>query len=247
MTAGSKVMEILPAIDIKGGKCVRLYQGDYDRETVYSESPTEVALHWVEEGASRLHVVDLDGAKAGSPVHLAIVGEIASASPTPVQLGGGIRGVATARAAVARGIDRVILGTAAVEEPALVDELCRELGGEAVVVSVDARDGQVMLQGWSRASGVTASEVLKQVESAGVRRFVYTDVSRDGTLTEPNFRAIEELSRQTGLKMLVAGGISSVDHLKRLADLEIEAAIVGTAVYTGDIDLREAIDAIQGH
>ena len=240
-------MEVVPAIDIKGGKCVRLYQGDYDREAVYSESPAEVALHWVEEGASRLHVIDLDGAKAGSPVNAGIIGKIASNAEVPVQLGGGIRDVATARAAVAQGIERVILGTAAVEEPALVDELCSELGAEAVVVSVDARDGQVMLQGWTRASGVSVAEALKQVESSGARRFVYTDVARDGTLTEPNFRAIEDLSRQTGLKMLVAGGISSVDHLVRLADLGVEAAIVGKAVYTGDIDLREAIEATGGH
>jgi phosphoribosylformimino-5-aminoimidazole carboxamide ribotide isomerase len=237
-------VQVIPAIDIKDGRCVRLYQGDYDRETVYSDAPVEMALRWVEEGATRLHVVDLDGAKAGGPVNAGIVGDIASEAGVPVQLGGGMRDVATARAAVARGIDRVILGTAAVEDPALVDELCMELGGEAVVVSVDARDGQVMLQGWTRPSGVAASEVLKQVESLGVRRFVFTDIVRDGTMTEPNFRAIEDLMRQTRLKMLVAGGISSVDHLIKLSEIGVEAAIVGNAVYTGDIDLREAIGAL---
>ena len=128
--------------------------------------------------------------------------------------------------------------------PNHVDDLCKELGDAAVVVSVDAWDGQVMLQGWTRASGVAASEVLKQIESLGVRRFVYTDIVRDATLTEPNFRAIEVLMRQTRLKMLVAGGISSVDHLIRLSEIGVEAAIVGKAVYTGDIDLREAIGAL---
>ena len=237
-------MEVIPAIDIKDGRCVRLYQGDYARETVYSDAPVEVALRWVGEGAARLHVVDLDGAKAGSPVNAGIVGKIASKAGVPVQLGGGIRDLAAARAAVAGGVDRVILGTAAVEQPALVEELCKELGGEVVVVSVDAWDGLVMLQGWTRASGVAASEVLKQVESLGVRRFVYTDIVRDGTLTDPNFRAIEDLIRRTRLKMLVAGGISSVDHLIRLSEIGVEAAIVGKAVYTGDIDLREAIRAL---
>jgi phosphoribosylformimino-5-aminoimidazole carboxamide ribotide isomerase len=239
-------MEVIPAIDIKNGKCVRLYQGDYGRETVYSESPVEVALRWVEEGATRLHVVDLDGARAGGPVHLGIVGEIAAATAARVQLGGGIRDAATAGAAVALGVDRVILGTAAVERPDLLEELSRELGGEAVLVGVDVRYGDVALEGWTRGSGITASELVKRVGAAGVRRFIYTDITRDGTLTEPNFRAIEELLGQTSLNMLVAGGVSSVEHLRRLDDLGVEAAIVGKAVYTGDIDLREAIDAISG-
>jgi phosphoribosylformimino-5-aminoimidazole carboxamide ribotide isomerase len=237
-------VEVIPAIDIKGGRCVRLYQGDYDRETVYSDAPVDVALRWVGEGAARIHVVDLDGAKAGAPVNAGVVEEIAAMAGVPVQLGGGISDLAAARAAVERGIDRVILGTAAVEEPALVEQLCVELGGEAVVVSVDARDGEVMLQGWTRASGVAASEVLKQVESLGVRRFVYTDILADGTLAEPNLRAIEDLMRITRLKMIVAGGVSSVNHLLRLSETEVEAAIVGKAIYTGDIDLHEAIEAL---
>jgi phosphoribosylformimino-5-aminoimidazole carboxamide ribotide isomerase len=237
-------VEVIPAIDIKGGRCVRLYQGDYDRETVYSDAPVGVAMCWVGEGAARIHVVDLDGAKAGAPVNAGVVEEIAAKAGVPVQLGGGISDLAAARAAVERGIDRVILGTAAVEEPAIVEQLCAELGGEAVVVSVDAWEGQVMLQGWTRASGVAASEVLKQVESLGVRRFVYTDIVRDATLTEPNFRAIEDLMRMTRLKMIVAGGVSSVDHLVRLSETEVEAAIVGKAIYTGDVDLREAIEAL---
>ena len=239
-------MEVIPAIDIRGGKCVQLYQGDYDRETVFSDAPAEVALRWANEGATRLHVVDLDGARAGGPGNLGVVEAIASAARVPVQLGGGIRDLEAAMAAVARGVDRVIGGTAAAEAPGLMEDLSRELGVDALIVSVDARDGYVMLQGWTRRSGLAASELVERIGSAGVRRFVYTDVTRDGTLTGPNFSAIEELMRQTSLKMLVAGGISSVEHLRRLDDLGVEAAIVGTAVYTGDIDLREAIAALAG-
>ena len=239
-------MEVIPAIDIKGGKCVRLYQGDYERETVYSERPLVVASRWAGMGASRLHVVDLDGAKTGSPVNIDLVGGIASSVAAAVQYGGGIRALETATRAVSLGVDRVIFGTAALEEPRLVEEARDELGPEAVMVSVDARDGYVVEQGWTRRSRVSASELVKQLEAAGVRRFIYTDVARDGTLTEPNFRAIEELASVSELSMLVAGGISSVGHLQTLAQLGVEAAIVGKAVYTGDINLRDAIDALAG-
>ena len=240
-------MEVIPAIDIRAGRCVRLYQGDYEQETVYSESPGDVARQWSDMGARRLHVVDLDGAKAGGPVNFDVVHEIASAVDVPVQLGGGIRTIEVAREALSFGVSRVIVGTAAVEDPAFVEELCRELGAEAVVVTVDASDGIVLKRGWTESSTEHVSEVVERIEQIGVRRFVYTDVGRDGTLTEPNFPAIEALERKTPLKMLVAGGISSVDHLVRLSKLGIEAAIVGKAVYSGDIDLRRAIEAVSSN
>lgn len=237
-------MEVIPAIDIRGGRCVRLYQGDYGRETVYSERPLVVAARWVGMGASRLHVVDLDGAKVGAPVNIRLVGDIASSVDVLVQYGGGIRTLGTARDAVSLGVSRVIIGTAAVEVPSLVAEACQELGPEAVVVSVDAREGYVVERGWTRKTRVLASDLIKGIESAGVRRFIYTDVARDGTLTEPNFRAIEELKGKTDLRMLVAGGISSVGHLRQLSQLGVEGGIVGKALYTGDINLRDAIDSM---
>ena len=240
-------MEVIPAIDIKGGRCVRLYQGDYERETVYSESPPDVARQWSDMGARRLHVVDLDGAKAGGPVNFDVVREIASAVDVPVQLGGGIGTLKVAREALSFGVSRVIVGTAAVEDPALLEELCRELDAEAVVVSVDARDGIVLKRGWTESSREHVSDVVDRIEQIGVRRFVYTDVGRDGTLTEPNFPSIEALERKTPLKIVVAGGISSIDHLVRLSELGVEAAIVGKAVYSGDIELPQAIEAVSSN
>ena len=238
-------MEVIPAIDIRGGKCVRLYQGDYGRETVYSESPLKVASHWVETGATRLHVVDLDGARAGAPVNIELVGAIASSVEAPVQCGGGIRTLETARAMLSLGVSRVVIGSAAVEAgPEFVESACRELGPDAVVVGVDARDGHAAIRGWVHSTDLTVADLVSRVEAAGVRRIVYTDISRDGTLTEPNFDAIEAVMGMTSLKVLAAGGISSVDHLSRLARLGVEGAIVGKAVYTGDIDLRQAIDAV---
>ena len=240
-------MEVIPAIDIRGGRCVQLYQGDYDRETVFSESPLDVASHWAAQGASRIHVVDLDGARAGAPVNIDVIGDIAAAVRAPVQMGGGIRSLGSARRALELGVSRVVFGTAVVAEPELVESAIRELGDEAVMASVDARDGLVSVQGWTRNSGSPVAEVVRDIEAMGVRRFVYTDVGRDGTLTEPNFRAIEGVFGQTELRILVAGGISTIGHLRMLAELGVEAAIVGTAVYTGDIDLGEAIAAVNGN
>jgi phosphoribosylformimino-5-aminoimidazole carboxamide ribotide isomerase len=237
-------VEVIPAIDIRGGRCVRLFQGDYSRETVFSESPLDVAIHWAREGAVRLHIVDLDGAKDGAPVNTGLVGDIASSVPVPVQLGGGIRTLEDARESIALGVSRIIMGTAAIEGPDIIQEVCRELGAEAVMVSVDARDGYVAVRGWTENTMVRASELVERIETIGVRRFVYTDVTRTDTLTEPNFAAIEDLIGRTGLKMLVAGGISSLGHLARMSQLGVEAAIVGKAVYTGDVDLLEAIDAL---
>ena len=237
-------MEVIPAIDIRGGRCVRLFQGDYDRETVFSDSPVDMAAHWVERGAERLHIVDLDGARDGVAPNIEIVAEIAMSSPVPVQYGGGVRDVDSAVRAVEMGVDRVVVGTAAVEDPGLVPVLLREIGAAALVVSVDARDGRVALDGWTRGSGVDAMAFARKLESTGVERVVYTDVSRDGTLTEPNFAGVEEIAAATGMKVLVAGGVSSVEQVSRLAAVPVEGAIVGSAVYTGAIDLGEAMAAV---
>ena len=239
-------MEVIPAIDIRGGRCVRLFQGDYDRETVFSDSPVDVAAHWVGRGAARLHVVDLDGAREARAANIDIVAEIAGASPVPVQYGGGVRDVDSALRAVEMGVDRVVVGTAAVEDPCLVESLLREIGAGALVVSVDAREGMIALDGWTREGGVEAVDFARKLESTGVERVVYTDISRDGTLTEPNFAGVEGLAAATGMRVLVAGGVSSVEHVSRLATVPVEGAIVGSAVYTGAIDLGEAIAAVSG-
>ena len=237
-------MEVIPAIDIRGGRCVRLFQGDYDRETVFSDSPVDMAAHWVGRGAERLHVVDLDGARDGTASNIEIVAQIAGASPVPVQYGGGVRDVDSALRAVEMGVDRVVVGTAAVEDPCLVESLLRQIGAGALVVSVDAKEGRIALDGWTRGSGVDAVDFARKLESTGVERVVYTDISRDGTLTEPNFAGVEELAGATGMRVLVAGGVSSVEHVSRLAAVPVEGAIVGSAVYTGAIDLGEAMAAV---
>lgn len=237
-------MQVIPAIDLRGGKCVRLYQGDYARETVYSDDPLETALRWVDMGAERLHIVDLDGAKEGSPANLAAVERIARATDAPLHLGGGIRDLATARAAVSAGASRVMLGTAAVEDADLIRTLLAELGAERVIVSVDAKDGRVALRGWTESSGALATELVDDMARLGVIRFLYTDISRDGTLTEPNFAATGALAARAGISLLAAGGIARVEHLARLAAIGAEGAIVGRAIYTGDIDLREALAAV---
>ena len=239
-------MEVIPAIDIRDGRCVRLFQGDYDRETVFSDSPVDMAAHWVERGAKRLHVVDLDGARDGRAPNIEIVAQIAGSSPVPVQYGGGVRDAESALRAVEMGVDRVVVGTAAVEDPGLVEVLLRELGSAALVVSVDALGGRVALSGWTRESGVDAVDLARKLEETGVERVVYTDISRDGTLTEPNFAGVQELAGATGMKVLVAGGVSSVEHVSRLAAVPVEGAIVGSAVYTGAIDLGEAMAAVSG-
>lgn len=240
-------MEVIPAIDIRGGRCVRLYQGDYGRETVFSDSPLEMASHWIAQGASRLHVVDLDGARTGTQTNISVIRDIAAAVPAPVQMGGGIRTLGSARHALNLGVSRVVFGTAVVAEPEQVEAAISELGAEAVMASVDARDGYVSTNGWTKNSRAPVAEVVREIEAMGLQRFVYTDVARDGTLGEPNFSAIEGLLSQTDLKIVVAGGISTIGHIHTLAGLGVEAAIVGTAVYTDDIDLGEAIEAVNGN
>ena len=237
-------MEIIPAIDIKGGKCVRLYQGDYSQETIFSEDPVAVALNWQAQGTLRLHIVDLDGAASGGVRNMAIVETIVKQVGLPVQTGGGIRDRTTAEELLRIGVERVILSTVIVERPELVEELCHEFG-EAIVAGIDARDGYIATHGWQKSSKVTALELSKMLADMGIRRIIYTDIKRDGTLTEPNFKAISDLIESVSLPVIAAGGISALSHLKRLEELGAEGAIVGKALYTGDIDLREALAAVK--
>jgi len=236
-------VEVIPAVDLRGGQCVRLYQGNYEEETVFSDDPLEVALKWQSVGAPRLHIVDLDGAASGEIRNLGIIEEIASALLIPTQLGGGIRQLETVEKLLKAGVERVILGTAAVEDPELVKEACRKFS-ESIVVSIDAREGYVAVHGWLQETELKAIDLAKSVVRLGVKRFIYTDISRDGTLTEPNFTAIAELVDAIRLPVIAAGCISSLNHLRVLEKLGVEGAIVGKALYTGDINLKQAIAAI---
>ena len=236
-------MEVIPAIDLRGGRCVRLYQGDFGRETVYSEDPLAVARQWQEQGACRLHLVDLDGAAQGDPVNLDIIAAIVAQSGIPVQVGGGVRTSATAEKLLSLGVERVVIGTAAVRNPDLVRQLCQDGGSPRVVVALDARDGLVAVQGWLEKTSVTAVDLGKRMAELGVERLLYTDISRDGTLSEPNFSANAELVESTGLAILASGGVASLDHITQLAKIGAEGVIVGRAFYTGDLELPAAIAA----
>ncbi|MFQ5987759.1 MAG: 1-(5-phosphoribosyl)-5-[(5-phosphoribosylamino)methylideneamino]imidazole-4-carboxamide isomerase [Dehalococcoidia bacterium] len=237
-------MEIIPAIDLRQGKCVRLYQGDYSQETVFSEDPIAVARHWQSLGAPRLHIVDLDGAYEGELCHASLVAEMVRSVKIRLQVGGGLRRLEAVEQVLEFGVERAILGTAAIEGIALIREACQRFG-ERVIVSIDARDGFVATHGWRERTTITAIELVESMASLGVKRFIYTDIARDGTLTEPNFGAIADLLGKTSLPVIASGGISSLEHLKRLAGLGVEGVIVGRALYTGDIDLKEALRCIQ--
>ena len=238
-------MEVIPAIDLRGGRCVRLYQGDYARETVYSDDPGQVAQQWVALGARRLHVVDLDGARDGTPANLTALEQIISSVGTPVQFGGGIRTAETAEKVLDAGVDSVIVGTAAVERSEVVRDLCSRFGSDRVVIGVDTRDREVMLRGWTRGGRVRASELIDRMMELGAKQFMHTDVTRDGTLTEPNFQDVEEIARKRGIKLIAAGGIADLEHLARLAHIGVDGAVVGKALYTRDIDLAEALKLVR--
>jgi phosphoribosylformimino-5-aminoimidazole carboxamide ribotide isomerase len=234
---------VIPAVDIRGGRSVRLVQGDFHRETVYAEDPVDVALRWQAEGAERLHVVDLDGARDGSRANADSVRRLLAAVSIPVQVGGGIRALAAAGELLEQGAERVVVGTAAVE---LMDELAdwvEVLGPERLVVGVDAKHGRVQTRGWLTSSDVEAVALCRALTSMGVRRVLYTDIERDGTLSGPNVSATRELVQASGLRVLASGGVSRIQHLLELAQAGAEGAIVGTALYDGQLSLREALAA----
>jgi phosphoribosylformimino-5-aminoimidazole carboxamide ribotide isomerase len=236
-------MEIIPAIDLRNGKCVRLYQGDYEKETVFSDDPVAMALRWQSEGAGRLHLVDLDGAAEGEPRNLDVIERILATVEIPVQVGGGIRSLVTIEQLLDLSVSRAILGTVAIENPDLIEEACRRFGNR-IIVGIDARDGLIATRGWLQQSSTTAGELAAGMVGLGARRFIYTDISRDGTLTGPNFEAIAGLLSRVNVPIIAAGGISSVGHLTGLAELGVEGAIVGRAIYTGDVNLEEAVKSV---
>jgi phosphoribosylformimino-5-aminoimidazole carboxamide ribotide isomerase len=233
-------MRIIPAIDLKGGKCVRLYQGDYNQETVFSEDPLSVATKWQQAGITSLHLVDLDGAACGEPRNLDIIKTIVQTTRLPTQVGGGIRTEDTVVRLLSIGVQRVILGTLAIEDPELVKRLCHQFN-QAIIVSIDAKEGLIATRGWKFNTTVNAIELARQMVEIGVPRILYTDIGRDGTLTAPNYQSIAELIDRVKIPIIAAGGISSKDHLQKLKQLRVEGVVVGRAFYTGDIDLKEAL------
>ncbi len=233
-------MDIIPAIDLKGGKCVRLYQGDYSKETVFSVDPVATALKWQEQGASRLHLVDLDGAAAGEVRNTQAIEDIVKNTSLEVELGGGIRRADVVEQLIKLGVKRVILGTVAVEQIELTKRIIKKFG-EAIVVGIDARDSYVTTHGWMKISTMTVLELSQAMAAIGARRIIYTDVKRDGTLTEPNYEATAELVRKLNIPVVASGGVSSIEHIRKLAALGVEGVIIGKALYTGDIDLKEAL------
>lgn len=233
-------MEIIPAIDLKGGRCVRLYQGDYRKETVFSDDPVATALKWQEKGARWLHLVDLDGAASGEVRNSAAIEEIVKNTRMSVELGGGIRREDVVEKLISLGVRRVILGTVAVEQTELTRLIIKRFG-EAIAVGIDARESFVTTHGWQRMSTVTALELSHIMAGIGARRIIYTDVKRDGTLTEPNYESTAELVKSLNIPVIASGGISSIEHIRKLAKIGVEGVIIGRALYTGDIDLAEAL------
>ncbi|UCG54825.1 MAG: 1-(5-phosphoribosyl)-5-[(5-phosphoribosylamino)methylideneamino]imidazole-4-carboxamide isomerase [Dehalococcoidia bacterium] len=236
-------MEVIPAIDIKDGSCVRLYQGDFTMETVYSNNPVEMAIRWQSLGATRLHIIDLDGADLGFSRNLKTISQINDAVWIPLQVGGGIRTMEAIGKMLKMGIDRVILGTVAIEDSELVKEACHRFG-RSIVVGIDVREGRVATRGWKNETEITAPELAMSMAKLGAKRFIYTDISRDGTLTEPNFLTIFELIDSIRYPVIASGGVSSIVHLKLLDRLGVEGAIIGKALYTGDINLDKALKVV---
>ena len=242
-------MEIIPAIDIRGGRCVRLDQGDYDRETVFDDDPVAVARRWEKAGARRLHVVDLDGARDGKPQNEDVIRRVIEAASVAVQVGGGVRDVAAIERYVKAGADRVAMGTAAVKDQTMLVNAV-SLFRKRIIVGVDARDGMVATEGWREVSAVRALDLVRQLSEFGVERIFYTDISRDGMLGGPNFPAIQEVVEHAAglpspMAVIASGGVSAVEHLKRLRLIGVEGAIIGKALYTGALDIGEALAAVR--
>ncbi|MEX2430876.1 MAG: 1-(5-phosphoribosyl)-5-[(5-phosphoribosylamino)methylideneamino]imidazole-4-carboxamide isomerase [Dehalococcoidia bacterium] len=242
-------MELIPAIDLRGGNVVRLHQGDYAQQTTFSGDPAGIAKLFAAAGVPRIHIVDLDGALEGLPAQLETVRTIAGAVPVPIEFGGGMRTAEAIDAALDAGIDRVVLGTGAVEQPELVERAIREHGPHRIVVGLDARDGMVAVSGWTEGTSVQATALMERMAGMGVRLFIYTDISRDGTLTEPNFEAVQDmhaLAQRLDAAVIASGGIGEIAHLQRLAGIGVAGAIVGSAIYRGTVDLAEALHVIGG-
>ena len=236
-------MQIIPAIDLKGGNCVRLEQGEMSRETLFSARPAEVAKHWESLGSSMLHIVDLDGAVTGKPQNQDAICSILKSVTVPLQLGGGIRSLQTIEHFLSLGIKRVILGTIAYQMPSLLEEACQKFPHQ-IVASIDARDGKIAIEGWRETTSKRATDLAKNLEGKGVEAIVFTDIKRDGMMSGPNIQSIREMADATQIPLIASGGVTTLEHIKELMELEdwgVEGIIIGRSLYEGSIDLKEAL------
>lgn len=235
-------MLIIPAIDIKNGKCVRLTQGNFESEKVYSDDPVTKAKQWEEQGAQMLHVVDLDGANNGNLANLEVIKQIIQEITIPIQVGGGIRNKETVETLLSIGVSRIIIGTVALENEVELKNILNDYAS-LIAVALDAKNGKLLKQGWLKNSDKSSLITALNLEDLGVQRFIYTDVVRDGTLTEPNYKEIADLVKTVSVPVIASGGLSDVSNIKRLEFTGVEGVIIGKALYEGKIDLKEAIYA----
>lgn len=233
-------MILFPAIDIRGRKCVRLTQGDYDQERIYNDSPVDVARQWESEGANYIHVVDLDGAKTGEMANLAIIEAIVQAVQVPVQVGGGIRSMANIEKYQSVGVSRVIIGTAAIDDKAFMSAAIATFG-DMIAVSIDARNGMVATNGWTRTSDVVAVDLVKELDELGVKTIIYTDILKDGMMAGPNFDELAVINDTTDQNIIASGGISSLGDIDRLREMNLYGGILGKALYDGTLSLSSII------
>lgn len=234
-------MILYPAIDIQGGKCVRLERGVFSSTTVYGDDPVAMAKRWECEGAEYIHVVDLDGAQHGVGVNRAVIAKMAAAVQIPIQLGGGIRTMADIDQTLSLGVARVILGTVAIENPLLVKEAVEKYGSDQVIVGIDAKDGKVAIHGWETVSSQDAADVCLEMKSYGIKTINYTDIAQDGMMKGPNISATKTLIEQTGMEIITSGGVSKLDDLVNVKEIGAAGAIIGVALYLDAIDLAEAL------
>jgi phosphoribosylformimino-5-aminoimidazole carboxamide ribotide isomerase len=238
-------MLIIPAIDLKDGRCVRLFQGEMDHETVYFEDPVAAAKHWITEGASFLHIVDLNGAVEGRPMHTKVVDAICKQPGLSVELGGGLRSIETVEAALNLGVSRVVIGTAAYDNAEFLRTLCKRFTGK-IVVGIDARDGKVAVKGWKETTSMDAVELAKRCEEDGASRIIYTDISRDGTNGGVNLDETLKIARAVRIPVIASGGVATLDDIRKLLPLEkngVEGVIVGRALYSGTLTFKDALRA----
>ncbi len=240
-------MIIIPAVDIKGGKCVRLEQGFMDRETIFSDYPEEMALQWERKGAKRLHLVDLDGAVQGIPFNKKVIRNVVDRVSIPVQLGGGIRDLDTIEGYINLGIDQIIIGTVAYKDPDLVETACKRYPGR-IIVGIDSKDSYVSVEGWTEPTNIIAIDLAKRFEDMRINSIIYTDIKRDGMKRGPNIDAIREFATAINIPLIAAGGISSIKDIENMAELEedgLSGIIVGRALYDGSIRLEQAINTLR--
>lgn len=237
-------MLIIPAIDLKEGQCVRLSQGQMDRATVYSQNPAEVARRWESAGAQRLHIVDLDGAISGKPKNRDVIRSIRSAVSMQIELGGGIRDIDTIDEYLSAGIDNIILGTAAIKNPELLEKSCKMFPGK-IIIGIDARNDRVSVQGWTEKTEMSAVDFAQQLDSSAVSAIIFTDIKRDGMLVGPNIESTAQLAKAVAIPVIASGGVSCIEDIKRLLEIEsfgVKGVVIGRALYTEDIDIRECIE-----